>query len=149
MFIMNTRSTIAVMSNSGGSGSSRREKNPSDPGSPRLKLDDSMTRASLRSILEEVEDSHQAGAERILQYANSGREAGQHEIERDGGAETHRRAYERDTDFGGDLGRLNFFAGTDAAEGGHHAEYRAKQAEEWSAFDRGGDPIGAVLEIAH
>ena len=84
-----------------------------------------------------------------MQDANPGREAGQHEVERDGGAEAHRGADERDADLGGDLGRLNFFAGADAAERGHHAEHRAEQAEQRAALDRGGDPIGAVFEVAH
>src|SRR3954471_23539577 len=149
MFIMKTRSTMAVMSNSGGSGSSRREKSWSEPVSPRLKLDDSMDAHRSRSILEEVENAHQAGAEGILQNSNPGGETGEHEIEGDGGAESHRGAYQGDADFGGDLRRLNFFTRADAAERGHHAKDCAKQAEQWTAFDRRCDPIGAVFEVAH
>src|SRR4051794_3443491 len=85
MFIMNTRSTMAVMSNSGGSGSSRRAMSWSEPVSPRLKLDDSMACLIyfLGSILEEVEDPHQAGAECVLQDANPRRETSQHKVEGD------------------------------------------------------------------
>src|SRR5215210_7061427 len=103
MFIMNTRSTMAVMSNSGGSGSSRRAMSWSAPDSPRLKLEDSMALARLGSSLEEVEDPHQAGAECVLQDANPSGEAGQHEIERNSSAEAHRRADEGDADLASDL----------------------------------------------
>ena len=44
---------------------------------------------------------------------------------------------------------LHLFAGADAAERRHHAQHRAEQAEQRTALDRRGDPVGAIFEVAH
>ena len=44
---------------------------------------------------------------------------------------------------------LDLFAGADAAERRHHAQHRAEQPQQRTALDHRGDPVGAILEVAH
>src|SRR5471032_1738245 len=98
MFIMNTRSTIAVMSNSGVSSCGLRGINWSKAESLRPKLAVCTARSRSASSLKKIEHANQPGAKRVLKSAHSGAEAGKHEIERNGSSEPHRRADQGDAD---------------------------------------------------
>lgn len=82
-----------------------------------------------------------------MEFADADVDGGKEEVERDGGGEAHRGTDEGDADFVGNLRRLNFVAAADATKRGHHAQDRAEEAKERAAFDRGGDPAGAVFEL--
>src|SRR3990172_11605149 len=102
MFIMNTKSTIAVMSNSGGSRCGWRRTRSSNPELPRPKRAASTASPHLAAGLEHVERTGQPGAERVLEAADAGRETCQQQVERDRRPQSHRRANQRDRDFVGD-----------------------------------------------
>ncbi len=67
--------------------------------------------------------------------------------EGDGGHQTHRGADQGDADVVGDLLGLDFLAGADASERGHHAQDRAEQPQQRTALDDRGDPTEPRFQV--
>src|SRR5262245_28023554 len=100
------------------------------------------------SFFEVLEDLDEAGRERFLEAPDSDVDRSEKKVERDRGGEAHGGADQGDTDFVGNLRRLDFVSAANAAKRSHHAQYCAEEAEERAAFDDGGNPAGAVFEFA-
>src|SRR6187549_3775924 len=105
MFIMNTRSIIAVMSKFA-SACTVRGTASGFSGSSRLgEFEAEVMCSSGQSVAgaEVFEHLRQAGGQRLLKQPQPNRHAGQKVSQRDGGPQSHRRADQGDTNFVGDL----------------------------------------------